>query len=145
MSKWLLRKASGSRAQYKSQGDYAAFRHAKKDVDFEHLPQKESMRNKHPHHTYLDTTLVKRWLYSKVGQDFDEVYAEFLTRIQPKYLEEYRSCIYWYVAPKEQVDIRANGEIWGKWEGRPVKLPYSRQMTFYVNPHTNVLLKLPKE
>lgn len=142
MSKWLLRKTSGSRSKFKSNGDYSDNRNSKKAVDFDNLPQKESMRNKNCHNTYLDTTLVKRWLYSKVGQNFDEVYSEFLTRIQPKYLDGYRDCIYWYVEKKENVEIKENGEIWGKWYGQDVKLPYSMQMTFYVDPTTNELKKI---
>ena len=142
MSKWLIRKTSGSRSKFKSNGDYSDNRNSKKAVDFENLPQKESMRNKNYHNTYLDTTLVKRWLHSKVGQNFDDIYSEFLTRVQPKYLDEYRDCIYWYVEKKENVEIKENGEIWGKWYGQDVKLPYSMQMTFYVDPTTNELQKI---
>ncbi|WCO03620.1 hypothetical protein [Psychroserpens ponticola] len=144
MSKWLLRKASGSRAKYKSNGDFSDNRNSSENVDFDNLPLKESMRNKNYHKTYLDTTLVKRWLNSKLGQDFDSIYSEFLTRIQPKYLDEYRDCIFWYVAKSEDVEIKENGDVWGKWYGQFVKLPYSRQMTFYVNPTTNKLIRISK-
>ena len=142
MSKWLIRKTSGSRSKFKSNGDYSDNRNSKKAVDLDNLPQKESMRNKNYHNTYLDTILVKRWLHSKVGQNFDDIYSEFLTRVQPKYLDEYRDCIYWYVEKKENVEIKDNGEIWGKWYGQDVKLPYSMQMTFYVDPTTNELKKI---
>lgn len=142
MSNWLLRKTSGSRSKFKSNGDYADDRNSKKAVDFDNLPQQESMRNRNYHKTYLDTTLVKRWLQSKVGQNFDDIYSEFLTRVQPKYLDEYRDCIYWYVEKKENVIIKENGEVWGKWYGQDVKLPYSMQMTFYVDPTTNELKKI---
>ncbi|WP_299114388.1 hypothetical protein [uncultured Winogradskyella sp.] len=144
MSKWLIRKASGSRSKYKSNGDYSDNRNSGGSLEFDNLPQRESMRNKNNHKTYLDTTLVKRWLNSKIGQDFDTIYSEFLTRIQPKYLDEYRECIYWYVTKAEDVEIKKNGEIWGKWYGQFVKLPYSRQMSFYVHPITNKLVKLLK-
>ena len=142
MNKWLIRKTSGSRSKFKSNGDYSDDRHSKEAIDFDDLPQKESIRNKNYHKTYLDTTLVKRWLYSKVGQNFDDIYSEFLNRIQPKYLDEYRDCIYWYVEKKENVEIKENGEIWGKWYGQDVKLPYSMQMTFYVDPISNELKKI---
>ena len=142
MSKWLIRKTSGSRSKFKSNGDFSDNRNSKKSIDFENLPQKESIRNKNQHKTYLDTSLVKRWLHSKIGQNFDEIYSEFLTRVQPKYLEEYRDCIYWYVEKKENVEIKDNGEIWGKWHGQKVKLPYSIQMTFYINPTTNKLIRI---
>ena len=139
MSKWLLRKTSGSRSRYKSDGDYSDNRHARKSIDLESSPQSESMRGKNHHNTYLDTTLVKRWLYSKVGEDFDIVYSEFLTRIQPKYLDEYRHCIYWYVEKKENVEVKENGEVWSNWHGKSVKLLCS---SFYVDPETNELRKL---
>ncbi|WP_422351577.1 hypothetical protein [Flagellimonas sp.] len=57
-------------------------------------------------------------------------------------MDEYRDCIYWYVEKKENVEIKENGEIWGKWYGKEVKLPYSSQMTFYVDPSTNELKKI---
>lgn len=142
MEKWLLRKISGSRSKFKLDGDYSDDRNSKKAVGFENLPQKESMRNKNCHKTYLDTTLVKRWLQSKVGHNFDDIYSEFLARIQPKYLDEYRDCIYWYVEKKENIEIKENGEIWGKSDGQSLKLPYSIQMTFYVDPITNELKKI---
>ena len=142
MSKWLIRKTSGSRSKFKSNGDYADNRNSKKKVEDDSLPEREPMRGKNYHRTFLDTTLVKRWLYSKVGQNFDEIYSEFLTRIQPKYLDEYRECIFWYVEKKENVEIKENGEIWGKWYGQPVKLPYSRQKTFFVDPTTNELKRI---
>lgn len=134
MSKWLLRKASGSRAKYKLSGDYADTRNAKKP-DLDHLPKYEPMGKRQ--YSYLDTRLVKRWLYAQVGKNFDEVYAEFLTRIQPKYLEQYCECIFWYV--QKHVEIKENGELWGQWNGDLVKLPYSRQDTFYIHPDTNKL------
>jgi len=142
MNKWLIRKTSGSRSRFKSNGDYSDDRNSKKAVDNDNLPQHESMRNKNYHKTYLDTTLVKRWLQSKVGQNFDDIYSEFLSRIQPKYLDEYGDCIYWYVEKKENVEIKENGEIWGKWYGQDVRLPYSMQMTFYVDPISNKLKKI---
>ena len=142
MSKWLLRKASGSRARLKFKGDYSENRNSKGKDDFDNLPQKESIGSKKYHKSYLDTTLVKRWLNSQIDRDFDIIHSEFLTRIQPKYLDEYRDCIFWYVEKKENVEIQTNGEIWGKWFGKPVKLPHSMQMKFYVDPVTNKLKKI---
>lgn len=137
MSKWLIRKVSGSRRKYVLAGDYADTRHSKRP-NLDDLPKRESMSNNQ--HSYLDTRLVKRWLHSKVGQDFDQVYAEFLTRIQPKYLDKYRECIFWYV--EKNTEIKENGEVWGKWDGNPVKLPYSQQCKFYIHPDTNKLERL---
>ena len=135
-----MSRISGSRARYARKPDYADERHRKRDRQLP-LPARESMRRRG--HTFLDTTPVRRWLYGQVGRDFDEVYAEFLSRLQPKYREQYRGCIFWYVAPREEVSIRENGEIWGKHEGRPVRLPYYRQHRFYVDPTSNLLRRLP--
>ena len=96
-------------------------------------------------HTHLDTSLVKRWLYSKVGIDFNLIYSEFLTRIQPKYLDEYRDCIYWFVSKRELTEIDANGEVWGKHihdGGVLIKLPNNTVSTFFVHPDTNLLCRI---
>ena len=142
--KWLIRKASGSRARYKHKGNYSQDKDKNMDL-FDDLPQKESIKKSK---SYLDTSLVKRWLYSKVGHDFDLIHSEFLTRIQPKYLDKYRDCIFWYVERKEFVTITDKGEVWGKQcydHGVPTKLPNSKQSTFYVDPVTNKLCKIPIE
>jgi len=93
-NKWLLRKISGSRGRYAIKPDYSETRH-KKYQSIEDLPKRESIGKGH---SFLDTSLVKRWLYKQVGRNFDEIYSEFLTRIQPKYKEKYKNCIYDYVA-----------------------------------------------
>jgi len=141
-NKWLIRKASGSRARYKHKGNYPDDKDKNLGV-FDDLPQKESIKKSK---SYLDTSLVKRWLYSEVGRDFDLIHSEFLKRIQPKYLDKYRDCIFWYVERKELVTITGNGEVWGKRHGHaPTKLPNSKESTFYVDPVTNKLCKIPAE
>lgn len=143
-TKWLLRKASGSRAKYKGKGRYANDKLRNPDV-YADLPMHESIKQSR---SYLDTSLIKRWLYSKVGYDFDDVYSEYLSRLQPKYREEYRDRIFGYVHRKESVDIKGNGEVWGKSgnsNGTPVKLPYWRDELFYVDPLTNKVCKIPAE
>jgi len=123
-SKWLLRKISGSRNKHSYKPDYADTRNTRKG-NIENLPQRESMGKGH---SWLDTTLVKRWLYSQKGRDFDEVYSVFLTRIQPKYLEEYRECIYYYVDKAVEVRFTENSG----------KLIPGRK-AFYIDPKTNKL------
>lgn len=142
MSKWLLRKTSGSRAKFKVKGDYADRRHAKVD-DPEHLPMQESMANGAPHQSYLDTGLVKRWLHTQVGRDFADVYSEFLSRIQPKYRHNYSDCIYWYTEPRESTEIDEDGRVWGTFYGRRTQLPVGRFKLFYVHPESNLLCVLP--
>ncbi|AQS93666.1 hypothetical protein BXQ17_06175 [Polaribacter sp. BM10] len=138
MSKWLLRKASGSRAKFKETGDFSS-RRGGKFSNFEDLPTKESMQGKNSKKTYLDTTLVNRWLQSKINQDFDEVYSEFLTRIQPKYLDAYRNCIYEYLEPRKSVVIDGK-TILGTFNDAKIKLPNGKKK-FYVDPESNKIKK----
>jgi hypothetical protein len=138
MSKWLLRKTSGSRSKYKTKGDFSNRRNGKSS-SFEDLPQRESMQGKNDKKTFLDTTLVNRWLQSKVNQNFDDVYAEFLTRIQPKYLDEYRNCIYEYLEPSRTVVFE--GEVvFGTLHDASVKLPNGKKK-LYVDPVSNLIKK----
>ena len=141
-TKWLLRKVSGSRARYKTKGKYSDDKQRVIDV-YADLPTYESIKKSK---SYLDTLLIKRWLYSKIGCDFDEVYSEFLSRLQPKYRDEYRDSIFGYIHTKEWVTVKESGEVWGKQGyggGTPVKLPYFRDERFYVDPTTNKVCKIP--
>lgn len=139
--KWLLRKTSGARSKYKSSGDYADDKPA--DINlFDELPKHESVKKSD---THLDTGLIRRWLHNYVDQDFDYVYSEFLKRIQPKYLNEYKHCIYWYVEQKSNVSFDENGVVYGVSLGKITKLPYSVHSTFYVHPETNLLKRIPEE
>jgi hypothetical protein len=143
-TKWLLRKASGSRAKLKVKGNYADDKLQTPDM-YADLPMHESVKKSK---SYLDTSLIKKWLYSKVGCDFDDVYSEYLSRLQPKYRAQYRDHIFNYIHRKDLVTIKANGEVWGRSgisNGTPVKLPYWKNEHFYVDPQTNKVCKLPAE
>ena len=143
-SKWLLRKASGSRAMYKVKGKYSDDKLRTPDV-YADLPVHESIKQSK---SYLDTSLIKKWLYSKVGCDFDDVYSEYLNRLQPKYREQYRDRIFGYIHRRDSVTIKENGEVWGRHgssNGHPVKLPYWKDERFYVDPLTNKVCKIPAE
>lgn len=124
-NKWLLRKVSGSRGKYTSKPDYADFRNKKQDRSG-YLPQKEPMGKGR---TWLDTSLVKRWLYGQTQRNFDDVYSSFLKRIQPKYLESYKDCIFYYVDKPEEVRYKSN-------DSKNV-LPSSSP--FYIDPKSNLL------
>ena len=139
MAKLLLRKASGSRAKFKETGDFSTRRQHKFKDDFEDLPIRESMQGKNSKKTYLDTTLVNRWLQTKINQDFDAVYAEFLTRIQPKYLDEYRNCIYQYIEPKNTTVIEG-AKVSGTFYDSRIQLP-SGKKKLYVDPVSNQIKK----
>jgi hypothetical protein len=139
--KWLLRKASGSRSKYKSKGDYSKDKPSDLNL-MDELPIRESVKKSD---TFMDTGLVRRWLNNHIDKDFDEVYAAFLKRIQPKYLDEYRDCIFWYVERKSEVSFDENGTVYGHCMGKVVKLPNSIYSSFYVDPETNLLKKIPVE
>ncbi|MDD7914682.1 hypothetical protein [Polaribacter ponticola] len=139
MSKWLLRKTSGSRAKHKTKGDFSNNRNGKSD-DLEYLPKRESMQGKNAKNTFLDTGLVYRWLQSKVGENFDTVYSEFLTRIQPKYLDEYRNCIFYYLEPSKTV-VFEDGITFGTLHDARVALPYGKKK-LYVDPVSNLIKKV---
>lgn len=124
--KWLLRKISGSRSKYVDKPDYSDTRQIK-NSSLENLPFRKSMGKSSSH---LDTTLVKRWLHSQVGKDFDEVYALFIKRIQPKYLDRYKECIFWYVSRPHELDFDEAGMVIKPWE-----------RTFFIDPEHNILKK----
>ncbi len=122
---WLLRKSSGSRGKYSIKPDYADSRNSKNKHGTE-LPFRESIGKGWSH---MDTGLVKRWLYSQVGRNFDQVYSDFLPRIQPKHLDRYRDSIFYYVNKKQEVK---------KIDG---KVQVIGGMTFYIDPESNILKK----
>ena len=140
MSKWLLRKTSGSRSKHKETGDYSTRRNADFSEDFDDLPMRESIKGKNTKRTYLDTGLVYRWLQTKINEDFDVVYSEFLTRIQPKYLDEYRNCIFNYLEPSKTV-VFEEGVIFGTLHDASVELPYGMKK-LYVDPNSNLIKKV---
>lgn len=139
MSKWLLRKASGSRSKFKETGDFSTRRNASFSNDYDNLPLRESMQGKNTKKTYLDTTLVNRWLQTKINEDFDVVYSEFLTRIQPKYLDEYRTCIYEYLEPKKSTILEGD-KVFGTIHDARIQLPYGKKK-LYVDPLSNKIKK----
>lgn len=144
--KWLIRKLSGSRKRHQYNGpDYRDIRNTKyqKDVyqDGSLLPKHVSMNKGRRHQRRMDTSLIARFLHSRVGVDFDTVYSEVLARIQPKYRDDYKQCIFWYVETHVQV---IDGVLYGidVISGGLRPLPLSKQSTFYVDPETNKLKKI---
>lgn len=153
-NKWLLRKKSGSRNHYKRNWlDYerpdhkAEFQH--EDVE-EKFAKREGMTTKDKNG--IDTTLVKKWLYAQVGNNFDDVFAEFLTRIQPKYMDTHKDCIYWYVDKANDIVIQED-KVYVYWGSRYIdksqnfietERGYYREFTggFYIHPDTNILCRV---
>jgi hypothetical protein len=138
--KWLLRKSSGSKSKYKIKGNHADDKSSNLNL-WDELPIRESVKIAN---SFLDTSLVKKWLNNYIDQDFDFIYSEFIKRIQPKYLDEYKECIFWYAEPKANVSFDKDGNVYGTWNGKSVKLPNSQSSKFYVDPTTNLLKKIPE-
>jgi hypothetical protein len=151
--KWLLRKANYSKGERHMRNQrYHDTRPTKGSkegqADPDDLPQHDGMganRKGSGVRGGIDTSLVKRWLYSQVGKDFDVVYSEFLKRVQPKYLDSHRDCIYWYVIRKKLVVIDGD-KIYEKAEWTPgkgtqhlVEVGTHKWNRFFVHPDTNIL------
>lgn len=138
--KWLLRKSSGSKSKYKIKGDYADDKSSDLNL-MDELPLHESVKTSK---SFLDTSLIKKWLNNYIDQDFDFIYSEFIKRIQPKYLDQYKACIFWYAEPKANVSFDEQGIVYGQFMGKSVKLPHGIHSSFYVDPETNKLKKIPE-
>jgi hypothetical protein len=143
--KYLLRKKSGSRSHYKwSFGDYDRAEH-RGEFKEENYPKTESMVTKDKNG--LDTSLIKKWLYSQVGKHFDTIYTEYLERVQPKYLETHKDKLFWY-ATKAEFIILDGDKVFEKsdYNGSIFEV----RKGFYFHPDTNILCRVgikikPKE
>lgn len=94
-----------------------------------HLPYRVSWKVKGDDQV-KDTVIA--WLTSKVGEDFDLVYAEFQKFLQPIYLDGHQQGLFWYVERKEAILMDE--------DGRPrYKGGFWFVDGFYVNPETNCL------
>lgn len=122
-NKWLLRKIRGNSYNYNHRSEVAT-----KDLD--NLPRRTGMGK---NQNGLDSTLVKRWLYPQVGRNFDEVYSDYLVRIQPKYRATHAECIYYYVDRPHEVTYDAENNAIGSNRYRN---------KFYIDPN-NILRKFP--
>jgi len=144
--KWLLRKQAQSKASRKWNPRYADERIARHfDTDYlDELPQREGMSRKSK---YLETGLIKRWLHTQIGRDFDNVYADYLTRIQPKYRDAYADAIFYYVAR----NLHWEGDyLYGNFFKEQRRMIIAKKngfstntKIFYINPSTNRLAILP--
>ena len=138
--KYLLRKSrrkgKGRDSEYFS---YAFRRHRKENNprSIDHYKSFEPMRP--TKWSSLDYSLIKRWLQSKLGCHWDDIYSEWLNRIQSKYKDSRRHVIYWYVDTKN-VRILHNGTV----ETHDSWLDCTRVVHgFYVHPQTQLLCKTP--
>jgi len=124
-TKWLLRK---SRKGYK----YETRTSVSTKTPLEEMPKREGMGKSH---NYLDTTLLARWLQRQVGRNFNDIYANYLERIQPKYIDTYRDQILNYVTEAHEVVFTE--------DGIPATTGF-RRMGLYIDPTTNLLCRYPQ-
>lgn len=148
--KWLISrlKTSGSKRNWLHSLDYAETRNSKGKQNFEDLPKFESIgKSFRFYNSRINTDLLRRFLRTQVGKDWDDVYSEYISRIPTKLLDK-KECIQWYVADK--VEFR-EGELWNlrdnyiiatKTEDHYYFRRYYRRMEFYVDPDTNKLLRI---
>ncbi len=142
-------KTSGSKRERVGSFDYSDTRNSKSKNKVEDLPTHESMyKNFQFYNGKINTDLLKRFLRTRIGQNWDNVYSEIIERIPTK-LQDYKYCVYWYVADK--VEIR-EGQIWNLKDNAFIPTNndelYShwsknfRYMEFYVDPESNELVKI---
>jgi hypothetical protein len=149
--KWLISrmKTSGSKRERVGSYDYADTRNTKSNSNIEDLPTHESMsKNFQFYNGKINTDLLKRFLRTRVNQNWDTVYSEIIERIPTK-LQDYKYCVYWYVADK--VEIR-DEQIWNLKDNSFIPTNneelYShwsknfRHMEFYVDPETKELIRI---
>jgi hypothetical protein len=152
--RWLISmmKTSGSRRERISNGRYADERHLQDNIPLEDLPQHQSIKSTDKFYNgKINYGLLVRFLRGQVGNNWDEVYSEIISRIPTKLLD-YKEMIFWFVADKVEF---IDGKPWNKksqkfiWTGEnPGPLYYSTMKTdpqfieFYVHPETNKLVRI---
>ena len=146
-------KTSGSKRDHILNERFADERNTKKYQNLENLPQHESIkRTKEFYNSKINTGLLVRFLRGQIGNDWDTVHSEIISRIPAKLLD-YKEIALWYVADK--VELK-DGRLWNKrsqkyiWtEGVLEMTHFSERMLaeeifeFYVDPQTNKLIHIP--
>jgi hypothetical protein len=148
-------KTSGSKRRHVANGRYADDRHKKSDLGIEELPQRESIKSTHKFYNgKINYGLLVRFLRGQVGKDWNEVYAEILSRIPTKLLD-HKDMVFWFVADKvEMID----GKPWNKrtqqflWTGEELTpVHYTKIKTqpefkeFFVDPESNKLTRIEQK
>ena len=154
--RWLISmlKTSGSKRKYVSNGNYAEERHWQAKSKLDELPQRESIKSTQKFYNgKVNYGLLVRFLRGQVGNDWNEVYFEIISRIPTKLLD-YKEMVYWFVA--DQVEI-VNSRPWNKksqrfiWTGEDYEVVHHTKFKeqpefteFYVDPITNKLVRIEK-
>jgi hypothetical protein len=154
--RWLMSrlKTSGSKRKYIQNGSVAEERHSKRKLPFDELPNREPIKTTQKiYNGKLNLGPLVKFLRSKVGENWDEVYSEIIARI-PTALLDYRKIIFWFVEDKVKF---VDGRVWNTetqkfiWtDGAYVLRHYSEIhlspefREFYVDPNTNELMRIPQ-
>lgn len=137
--KFLVRKRRYKRVRERV--DYRDERHDKHGR-LEELPNKVGMKSRNRHND-LDTTPIARWLGTQVGKHIDQVYAAYIARIQPKYLEQHRKSLYWYLHPKHEVVVEGDKVYHLSKYGGKRLVEFETRAFYYVHPDTGIICKVP--
>ena len=149
-----MMKTSGSKRKYITNGSYAVERHLQNRTELEELPKHGSIKSTQKFYNgKVNYGLLVRFLRGQVGNDWNEVYSEIISRIPTKLLD-YKEMVYWFVA--DQVEI-IDGRPWNKksqrfiWTGEDYEAvhhtKYKEQpefIEFYVDPDTAKLVRIEK-
>lgn len=146
--RWLISmmKTSGSKKKYAVNGSFSDERNTKKNKDIENLPNHESIGTTWKiYNGKLNYGLLVRFLRGQVGNDWDKIYSEILSRIPTKLLD-YKEIVFWFVADKiELIDGHPYNKKSHKfiWTSEQVEFNLIFDNSdFYVCPVTNKLLRV---
>lgn len=100
--KYLHRKSGNSKFK-----NYHHTRKYKRDNTIDllssELPIRQSITSKFKWYN-LDTAPLKEFIYSKIGEKWDDVYSEIIKKIKKKFRTEIESCIDYYVVRNTHYD-----------------------------------------
>ena len=151
-----MMKTSGSKREWAINGRYADERHLQGNVELEDLPQRESIKTTQKFYNgKINYGLLVRFLRGQVGNNWDEVYSEIISRI-PTRLLDYKEMIFWFVADKVEF---IDGRPWNKksqqfiWTGEDIDKSahwtevksQPQFIEFYVHPETNKLIRVEQK
>ena len=156
--RWLisLMKTSGSKRVHLNNGSYSDERHLQKNYDLDELPSHESIKATQKFYNgKINYGLLVRFLRGQVGNNWDDIYSEIISRIPTKLLD-YKKMVFWFVADKVEL---VDGRLWNKesqlfiWTGEAVKgsvhwteIKYQPQfIEFYVDPETHKLIRIEQK
>ena len=155
--RWLITmmKTSGSKRGWFPNESYADNRHLQNEKELDDLPSFESIKSSAKFYNgKINYGLLVRFLRGQVGNDWDQVYSEIISRIPTKLLD-YKEMIFWFVADKVEF---IDGNPWNKksqrfiWTNEPfISVHYTQikqspgRIEFYVDPNNNKLVQISQK